>query len=109
MRIVCCPSPTSSISFRAWCAIFRAKPISKMELVTKGEDTGSDRSVIEVIDDPLIHLIRNSVDHGIEPPAVRVAAGKAERGTITPPRRVTKRVASSLRWKTMGAALMWSV
>ncbi|MEK7809922.1 MAG: chemotaxis protein CheA [Chloroflexota bacterium] len=59
------------------------KADKQMELVTKGEDTELDRSVIEVIDDPLIHLIRNSVDHGIEPPAVRVAAGKAERGTIT--------------------------
>ncbi|MBI5712386.1 MAG: chemotaxis protein CheA [Chloroflexi bacterium] len=59
------------------------KADKQMELVIKGEDTELDRSVIEVIDDPLIHLIRNSVDHGIEPPADRVAAGKAERGTIT--------------------------
>ena len=55
----------------------------EMELVLKGEDTELDKTVVEVIGDPLMHLIRNSVDHGIESPEVRRASGKSELGTIT--------------------------
>jgi two-component system chemotaxis sensor kinase CheA len=47
-----------------------------------GENTEVDRSVIERLSDPLTHIIRNSVDHGIESPADRLAAGKSEEGTI---------------------------
>ncbi len=54
----------------------------QVELVIRGEDTELDRSVIEEIGDPLIHLLRNAVDHGIESPADRLAAGKPERGTV---------------------------
>ncbi|HEY8875736.1 MAG TPA: chemotaxis protein CheA, partial [Desulfosporosinus sp.] len=55
----------------------------EIELVLKGEDTELDKTVVEVIGDPLMHLIRNSVDHGIESPDERRAAGKPELGTIT--------------------------
>jgi len=55
----------------------------EIELVLKGEDTELDKTVVEVIGDPLMHLIRNSVDHGIESPEVRRASGKPELGTIT--------------------------
>ena len=48
-----------------------------------GGETELDRSVLESLGDPLIHLLRNSVDHGIEPPADRVAAGKPAQGTVT--------------------------
>lgn len=54
----------------------------QVELVIRGEDTELDRSVIEEIGDPLIHLLRNAVDHGVELPADRLAAGKSEQGTI---------------------------
>lgn len=54
-----------------------------IDIVIHGEETEMDRSMIEEINDPLIHLVRNSVDHGIESPEVRRAAGKPERGTIT--------------------------
>lgn len=54
----------------------------KIELVMQGADTELDRQVLEVIKDPLTHMIRNSADHGIETPAERRAAGKPERGTI---------------------------
>lgn len=54
----------------------------KVELVLEGKETELDRSVIEKIDDPLIHLLRNSLDHGIEPPEERLAAGKPETGNI---------------------------
>lgn len=54
----------------------------QIELVVSGEDTELDKSVIEEIGDPLVHLIRNSCDHGIETPDDRLAAGKHARGTI---------------------------
>ncbi|HHV65636.1 MAG TPA: chemotaxis protein CheA [Peptococcaceae bacterium] len=55
----------------------------KIELAISGEETELDKTVIEAIGDPLTHLIRNSVDHGIEFPAERLAQGKPETGTIT--------------------------
>ena len=54
----------------------------KIELDMKGEDTELDRQVLEMIKDPLTHMVRNSADHGIETPAQRLAAGKPETGTI---------------------------
>lgn len=48
-----------------------------------GEDTELDRTVLEAIDDPLIHILRNSVDHGIELPGIRKDAGKPPRGRVT--------------------------
>lgn len=55
----------------------------KVELTTAGEETELDRSVIEEISDPLVHILRNAVDHGIETPEERRAAGKPETGTVT--------------------------
>jgi two-component system, chemotaxis family, sensor kinase CheA len=54
----------------------------EVELVIDGDDTEMDRSVLERIGDPLVHLLRNAVDHGIEPPAERAVAGKPVRGRI---------------------------
>ena len=54
----------------------------KVELVIRGEETEMDRSVIEHISDPLVHIIRNAVDHGIEPEEVRIKNGKKPSGTI---------------------------
>ena len=54
----------------------------KIELEISGEDTELDKSIVEEIGDPLVHIIRNSCDHGVEMPDVRVAAGKPETGTI---------------------------
>lgn len=59
-----------------------AKAGKLVELRLSGEDTELDRNIIEEISDPLVHMIRNAVDHGIEKPEVRVAAGKAARGEI---------------------------
>jgi two-component system chemotaxis sensor kinase CheA len=53
-----------------------------IELVTEGEDTDIDRTVVEALADPLVHLLRNSVDHGIEMPDVRERAGKSRSGTV---------------------------
>jgi two-component system chemotaxis sensor kinase CheA len=54
----------------------------KIELQMVGEDTEIDKSLIEELSDPLIHLIRNSADHGIEMPEVRARGGKPETGTV---------------------------
>jgi two-component system chemotaxis sensor kinase CheA len=55
----------------------------KVNLHMEGKETDLDRTIIEAIRDPLIHIIRNSIDHGIETPAVRSARGKTETGTLT--------------------------
>jgi two-component system chemotaxis sensor kinase CheA len=54
----------------------------QIELILQGEDTRVDKAVIDEIGEPLVHLIRNAVDHGIETPAARAAAGKSLTGTI---------------------------
>jgi two-component system chemotaxis sensor kinase CheA len=54
----------------------------KIELKLVGESTEVDKAVVELINDPLVHLIRNSLDHGIEMPSDRISAGKPETGTI---------------------------
>lgn len=54
----------------------------KIDLIITGADTELDRTVIDEIGDPLVHLLRNSADHGVEPVADRIAAGKPETGTV---------------------------
>jgi two-component system chemotaxis sensor kinase CheA len=54
----------------------------QIELIMTGENTEVDKTVLEKIGDPLVHLVRNSLDHGIEMPDVRRAAGKPETGTL---------------------------
>lgn len=54
----------------------------EVQLVIEGEETEADKNVIEALADPLIHILRNSLDHGIEMPEVRVQAGKPACGTI---------------------------
>jgi two-component system, chemotaxis family, sensor kinase CheA len=57
----------------------------KKEVVLEmiGEDTDLDKNLVEALADPLVHLVRNSVDHGVEMPDVREAAGKSRQGTVT--------------------------
>lgn len=54
----------------------------EVQLIIEGEDTEADKNVIESLADPLIHILRNSLDHGIETPDVRLAAGKPAHGTL---------------------------
>lgn len=54
----------------------------EIDLVIEGRETELDRNVIEVIGDPLLHLVRNAIDHGIEPPDERVRRGKPRMGTL---------------------------
>ena len=59
------------------------KENKKVDLEIIGEETEVDKTIIEQISDPLVHLIRNAVDHGVEAPAQRLAAGKPETGRVT--------------------------
>jgi two-component system chemotaxis sensor kinase CheA len=54
----------------------------QVELILEGEDTRVDKAIIDELGEPLVHMIRNSVDHGIESPEVRVARGKSPTGTL---------------------------
>lgn len=60
-----------------------SKMNKRIELVISGEQTELDKTIMEKIGDPLVHLVRNSIDHGIESPQDRVAAGKPETGTVS--------------------------
>ena len=55
----------------------------QVRLEMDGKDTELDKSILEAIKDPLTHLVRNSVDHGIETPEARIAAGKPAEGVVT--------------------------
>jgi two-component system chemotaxis sensor kinase CheA len=60
-----------------------ARTLNKeIDIIFRGEDTEVDKSVIQAIADPLVHIVRNAADHGIEIPEVRTAAGKPRQGTI---------------------------
>jgi two-component system chemotaxis sensor kinase CheA len=59
------------------------KANKQVQLEIIGEETEVDKTIIEQISDPLVHLIRNAVDHGLETPAERLAAGKPETGRVT--------------------------
>lgn len=54
----------------------------EIELITEGESTEVDKTVIDRLADPLVHLVRNSIDHGLEKPEERLAAGKAAKGKV---------------------------
>ncbi|HEV3498463.1 MAG TPA: ATP-binding protein, partial [Actinomycetes bacterium] len=53
-----------------------------VELELRGQETELDRAVLQQVADPLLHLVRNAIDHGIEPPEARLAAGKPRHGTV---------------------------
>lgn len=59
-----------------------ARSGKQVQLTTSGEETELDRTIVEVINDPICHMVRNSVDHGLEKPEVRLAAGKTAMGNL---------------------------
>jgi len=83
MSIRMIPMQTVFSRFPRMLRDLAAKLGKEVELVTQGEATELDKSLVEKITDPLTHLVRNSCDHGIEMPAERRAKGKPEVGTIT--------------------------
>lgn len=82
MSIRMVPIGTTFSSFKRLVRDLSSELGKNVELVTEGGDTELDKTVIEKLNDPLIHIIRNSLDHGIELPDVRRERGKGETGTI---------------------------
>jgi two-component system chemotaxis sensor kinase CheA len=75
-----------SLIFRRFPRLVRdiSRKLGKeVELLLEGEDTEADKNIVESLADPLIHIVRNSLDHGIETPEVRTAAGKPAAGRLT--------------------------
>jgi two-component system chemotaxis sensor kinase CheA len=82
MQIRMLPIGASFSRFKRLVRDMSAKLGKKVELQLSGENTELDKTVLEKMSDPLVHLVRNSLDHGIEMPADRIAAGKPETGIL---------------------------
>lgn len=82
MSIRMLPIGTTFSRFKRLVRDLSAELGKEIELTTEGAETELDKTVIERLGDPLVHLIRNSIDHGIEQPGDREAAGKPRQGTI---------------------------
>ena len=82
MSIRMVPIGTTFTSFKRLVHDLSAELGKKVELLAEGGETELDKTVIEKLNDPLVHIIRNSLDHGIETPEERKARGKPEAGTI---------------------------
>jgi two-component system chemotaxis sensor kinase CheA len=82
MSIRMLPIGTTFSRFKRLVRDLSAELGKEIELTTEGAETELDKTVIERLGDPLVHLIRNSIDHGIESPDERIAAGKPRQGTI---------------------------
>ena len=82
MSIRMVPIGSTFTSFKRLVHDLSAELGKKVDLITEGGDTELDKSVIEGINDPLVHIIRNSLDHGLETPEIRRSQGKNETGTI---------------------------
>jgi len=82
MSIRMVPIGTTFNSFKRLVRDLSSELGKSVELETEGEETELDKTIIEKLNDPLIHIIRNSLDHGIELPQTRTERGKRETGTI---------------------------
>ena len=83
MRLRMVPLSTITAKLARAARTSAATANKKAEFTLDGERTGLDKTVLEAMADPLLHLVRNAVDHGLEPPEVRLALGKPAHGTIT--------------------------
>ena len=82
MSIRMMPIGSTFTKFRRLVRDLSSELGKEIELTTEGAETELDKTVIEKLNDPLVHLIRNSIDHGIEMPEAREAAGKLRKGII---------------------------
>ncbi len=82
LNICMLPIGSTFSKFRRFVRDLSSELGKEVEMETFGADTELDKTVIEKLNDPLLHIIRNSIDHGIEMPEVRMAAGKSSRGTV---------------------------
>ncbi len=76
------PIGTIFSKFRRLIRTLSGELEKELELVTEGEETELDKTILEKLDNPLVHLIRNSADHGIETPLEREKAGKSRKGIV---------------------------
>jgi two-component system chemotaxis sensor kinase CheA len=83
MSIRMLPIGTTFVKFKRLVRDLSEELGKEISLVTAGGETELDKTVIERLNDPLVHLIRNSIDHGIESPEERIAQNKTREGTIT--------------------------
>ena len=72
----------SFIKYRRIVSDTASKLNKQIDFILEGEDTELDKSVVEKLSDPLTHMIRNSVDHGVETPEIRISKGKDPKGTV---------------------------
>jgi hypothetical protein len=103
-----------------WCTTCRATWAKTSTLVIDGEETELDKTVVEKIGDPLMHLVRNAMDHGIEPPSCAPQRGKPVQGTLklnafhdsgasSSPCRTTAAASSATRfWPRPLSAAWWT-
>jgi two-component system chemotaxis sensor kinase CheA len=82
MKIRMLPFGTTFSKFKRLVRSLSQELQKEVELVTEGAETELDKTLIERLADPLVHVLRNCLDHGIELPAIREAAGKSRQGTI---------------------------
>ena len=82
MQIRMVPMATLTTRLHRTVRVLAREQSKLVDLVLEGADTELDKTVLDQMVDPLLHLLRNAVDHGIEPPALRRVMGKPERGTI---------------------------
>ncbi|HEU4391431.1 MAG TPA: Hpt domain-containing protein, partial [Blastocatellia bacterium] len=82
MRTRMLPMATLSARLQRTVRTVAAKQGKIVELILEGESTELDKTVLEEMTDPLLHILRNAVDHGIEPPALRQVRGKPSKGTV---------------------------
>jgi len=77
--------PLSNLTPRLYRTVrtIAANQAKEVQFVVQGENTQVDKTIFEEIGDPLLHLIRNAIDHGVEPPGVRISMGKPRQATIT--------------------------
>lgn len=81
MRLI--PVNTMVVKFKRLVRDLSKSLGKKVKLITEGTETELDKNIISGLSDPIMHIIRNSIDHGIENPETRVANGKPENGSIT--------------------------
>ena len=81
-RAAWCRWRRCSTAFRASCATRRARVGKQVDFVVEGKEIELDRSMLDEIGDSIVHLLRNAIDHGIETPDARVAAGKPADGRL---------------------------
>lgn len=82
MSVRMLPIGTTFVTFNRLVRDLASELRKEIVLTTEGSETELDKTVIEQLKDPLVHIIRNSIDHGIESPDARVAAGKPRTGTV---------------------------